>query len=278
MKYYLLFTAFAFTFIYSNAQSIVNTEKLFTTNDDGLGVSSELSGSSIRGNASVLLVEYGLNFAYKKQNHYLRLLSGGEYINEDNQEVSNSLFTQLRYNYFLNDKSRLFSFTQIQSNAILLLEQRLLGGLGYRRNLIDIKKDSSSRYELDFSAGMMQEMELINTPSEIDGDLFLPISDQESRNYTRAMFSFVGIIDFTDKFTIVNTTYFQLHVNNFDDYRLLNETNVMVQINEWLSVGIDLEYRFDSDPPKGLNTVSQSPEYLLKSKDFNTNLGLVFNF
>ncbi|MDG1796928.1 MAG: hypothetical protein P8H35_00005, partial [Flavobacteriales bacterium] len=67
----------------SSGQSIVNTEKLFTTNDEGLGISSELAGSSISGNASVLLLEYGLNFSYKKDKHYLRLLSGGEYINED---------------------------------------------------------------------------------------------------------------------------------------------------------------------------------------------------
>lgn len=260
MKYYLLLITFAFTFLYSNAQSIVNTEKLFTTNDDGFGVSSELAGSSISGNADVLLVEYSLNFAYKKQNHYLRLLSGGEYINEDNQEVSNSLFTQLRYNYFLNDKSRLFSFTQIQSNAILLLEQRLLGGIGYRRNLIDIKKDSSSRYELDFSVGVMQENELLNRND-------LPVEEKYLTNYTRSIFSLVAIIDFIDKFTIVNTTYFQQYVKNMEDYRLLNETNIMVQINEWLSIGVDLEYRFDSEPPS-----------ILKSKDFNTNLGLVFNF
>ena len=69
-----------------NSQSIVNTEKLFTNNGEGLGVSSELSGSSISGNASVLLLEYGLNFSYKNDKHYLRLLSGGEYINEDNEE------------------------------------------------------------------------------------------------------------------------------------------------------------------------------------------------
>ena len=120
-----LFFYFSF-FAFSFSQSIVNTEKLFTNNGEGLGVSSELSGSSISGNASVLLLEYGLNFSYKNDKHYLRLLSGGEYINEDNEEVSNSLFTQFRYNYLINEKSRLFVFTQVQSNAILLFEQRLL--------------------------------------------------------------------------------------------------------------------------------------------------------
>ena len=59
-------------------QSIVNTEKLFTTNDEGLGISAELAGSSISGNASVLLLEYSLNFSYKYEKHYLRLLSGGD--------------------------------------------------------------------------------------------------------------------------------------------------------------------------------------------------------
>ena len=250
---------FIFFGIYCNAQSIVNTEKLFTTNDEGLGVSSELTGSSISGNASVLLLEYSLNFSYKKENHYLRLLSGGENINEAKTQVSNSLFTQLRYNYFIDSKSRFFAFSQIQSNAILLLNRRLLFGAGYRRNLIDIKNDSSSRYELDISVGLMQEEEVLNR----DG---LPVDEKDYTNYTRAMFSIVGIIDITDKFTIVNTTYYQQYVNDLNDYRLLNETNLMVQINEWLMISMDLEYRFDSDAPS-----------ILKDRDFNTNLGLVFN-
>jgi len=272
LKYLLLIISFLF-YNLSHSQSIVNTEKLFTTNDEGLGASAELSGSSISGNASVLLMEYSLNFSYKNEDHYLRFLSGGETIYEDNDEVSNSLFTQLRYNYFINEKSRFYSFTQIQSNAILLLERRLLLGAGFRRNIIDIKKDTSSRYELDISAGVMQEQELLKTPPE-----FNIIDGQESRNYTRAIFSLVGIIDIQDKFTIVNTTYLQQYVMNFNDFRLLNETNVMVKINEWLSIGLDLEYRFDSDPPMGINKVTSMEEFILKNKDFNSNLGLIFNF
>ena len=242
------------------SQSIVNTEKLFTTNDDGLGVSSELSGSSISGNASVLVLEYGLNFSYKKDKHYLRFLSGGEYINEDNEEVSNSLFSQVRYNYFINQKSRFFAFSQIQSIAILLLERRLLGGAGFRRNLIDIKIDSSIRYELDISAGLMQEHELLNRTN-------LPLAEKYNTNYTRAIFSIVGIIDISEKFTIVNTTYYQQYIKNMKDYRLLNEINLMIHLNEWLSISIDLEYRYDSEPPS-----------ILKDRDFNTNIGLALNF
>ena len=241
------------------SQSIVNTEKLFTSNDDGLGVSSELAGSSISGNASILLLGYSLNFSYKKNKNYLRLLSGGQYIEKDKKNVSNSLFTQFRYSYFINDKSRFFSFIQIQSNAILLIERRFLGGAGYRYNLFNFKKDSSNRFVLDISAGIIQEEELLNRDN-------LPQLEKYYTNYSRSIFSLIGIIEIKDKFTIVNTTYFQQHIKNLDDYRFLNETNLMVSINQWLSLSVDLEYRFDSDPPS-----------ILKNRDFNTNIGLVFN-
>ena len=241
------------------SQSIVNTEKLFTSNDDVLGVSSELAGSSISGNASILLLGYSLNFSYKKNKNYLRLLSGGQYIEKDKKNVSNSLFTQFRYSYFINDKSRFFSFIQIQSNAILLIERRFLGGAGYRYNLFNFKKDSSTRFVLDISAGLIQEEELLNRDN-------LPQLEKYYTNYSRSIFSLIGIIEIKDKFTIVNTTYFQQHIKNLDDYRFLNETNLMVSINQWLSLSVDLEYRFDSDPPS-----------ILKNRDFNTNIGLVFN-
>ena len=68
MKNFLKTFTFLFLTLNITSQSIVNTEKLFTTNDEGLGISSELSGSSISGNASVLLLEYSLNFSYKKIN------------------------------------------------------------------------------------------------------------------------------------------------------------------------------------------------------------------
>ena len=58
MKNIIIVFTLLFCSIVSSGQSIVNTEKLFTNNDEGLGVSAELSGSSISGNASVLLMEY----------------------------------------------------------------------------------------------------------------------------------------------------------------------------------------------------------------------------
>ncbi|MEK9618612.1 MAG: DUF481 domain-containing protein, partial [Flavobacteriales bacterium] len=136
--YSLLLCFFSLIFF---SQSIVNTEKLFNKNKNGLQVSSEFNGTSISGNASVFILGYSLNFSYKKNKSLLRLFSGGQYISQNKTEVSNSAFSQLRYDYQINDKSRYFMFTQLQSNAILLFSRRLLVGLGYRRNLINIERD-----------------------------------------------------------------------------------------------------------------------------------------
>ncbi|MEK9620419.1 MAG: DUF481 domain-containing protein [Flavobacteriales bacterium] len=244
----------------SFSQSIVNTEKLFNKNKNGLQVSSELNGTSISGNASVFILGYSLNFSYKKNKSLLRLLSGGQYISQNKNEVSNSAFSQLRYDYLINKKSRYFMFTQLQSNAILLFKRRLLVGAGYRRNLINIERDSSSIINFDLSLGIMQEEEVLNRSR-------LPQNEKYYTNYTRSIFSMVGSWKYKKKLTVINTTYFQQYLFSLADYRLLNETNMLYKLNKNLSLSLDIEYRFDSDPPS-----------LLDNKDLNSNLGLVIVF
>ena len=249
---------FLFAIVDHSAQSIINTEKLFKTSEEGLGISSKLSGNSIQGNASVLFLKYSLNFSYKKEKHYLRLLSGGSNINQDKEMVSNNLFSQLRYNYVFNEKSKVFVFSQLQSNAILLLERRFLVGAGYRRSVVNFHKDSIKSFKIDLSAGVMQENELLNRTN-------LEIDEKYHTNYTRMIFSLVGVLDVKNKFTLVNTTYFQQYVLNLEDFRLLNEFNLMFNINKNLAFSIDLVYRFDSEPPS-----------ILSDRDLNTNVGLLF--
>ena len=102
----------------SFGQSIVNTEKLFNNNKDGLQVSSELNGTSITGNASVFILGYSLNFSYKKNKSYLRLFSGGQYISQNKTEVSNSAFSQLRYDLQINSKSRFLAIQNCQAHFV----------------------------------------------------------------------------------------------------------------------------------------------------------------
>ena len=74
-----------------SAQSIVNTEKFFSDNKDGINIISELSGNYLNGNAELLQLNYTINTSFKNKKTILRFISGGEYITEDNQDVSNGM-------------------------------------------------------------------------------------------------------------------------------------------------------------------------------------------
>ena len=161
---------------------------------NGLTFSSELNGSAISGNASVFLLGYSLNLAYKKDNHFIRLLGGGQNIIQNQNEVSNSIFSQLRYNYLINDNNRIFTFGQIQGNAILLLERRIFRR-GYRTKIINLKRDSSLKFSIDLSVGLMQEVEELNRDK-------LPINEKYYTNYTRSIISLVGVLELNQKYRL----------------------------------------------------------------------------
>jgi len=132
--------------------------------------------------------------------------------------------------------------------------------LGFRRNLINIERDSSLKINFDLSLGLMQEEEVLNRST-------LPQNEKYYTNYTRSILSMVGSWKYKKKLTVINTTYFQQYLFSFSDYRLLNETNMLYKLNKNLSLSLDIEYRFDSEPPSQLT-----------NKDLNSNIGLVIVF
>ena len=240
------------------SQSIVNTEKLLKKTEEGFGFSAELIGSSLRGNAQMTSLECSSNLVYKKKNNVFKLLIGGEYIEEEQDTISNSMFGQLRYNYLFNERNRIFIFYQLQRNKILELEKRQLFGLGYRNNILQNKLDSSRLFKCDISIGVMQEEEILNSDSLRNDEI-------AHTNFTRMISSLVFVCNITSIITVVNTTYYQPYIKELGDYRVLNETNLLIEINDWLSFNLDLEYRYDSDHPSVLTT----------NTDFNTNCGIV---
>lgn len=240
-------------------QTIVNTEKLFNSDSTRFKFSSELLGSVISGNASVFLLEYSANAAFQQGKNQIMLLSGGEYINEEKQIVSNSHFGQFRYSYILSDWITPYGFYQIQSNEILLLRRRQLAGIGNRMTLFRVLKHDSLEVIISrLSLGCMLEEELLNRDK-------LPVDEKVYTNYFRGNLNFVLSFAISENISFINTTYYQPYFKNFKDYRLLNETNILFEITERLSFSVDFEIRYDNDPPK-----------VLKNNDINSNFGLLF--
>jgi len=257
----LIFTLITFVFALNGfSQTIVNTEKLLSDTTGGFAFSSELFGNALGGNAQLYFLEGSLNTSYKKNKHLFRVFSGGEYVYESNEVVANNLFGQFRYNYLVNDKISLFSFYQLQSNNILLLTKRQLLGGGSRFTLLNLEKDSTLDIKFDLSGGMMYEEEVLNA-NEIGS------ADIQRTQLPRMLLSGMLKFDIHERFSIINTIYFQGNVLDLNDYRLFYESNLLYALNSWLNISIDFEYRFDSEPPS-----------VLKDQDFNTNIGFMFEF
>lgn len=241
------------------SQSVINTEKLFKDNNDGLAFAAELTGSALAGNAQVFIVEFSLNTAYKKNKNQLLLLSGGEFIKEEQDLISNTFYGQVRYEYQVHDKGKLFAFYQLQRNEILLILRRQLLGVGYKHSLVNVQEDSLSKFKIDVSLGAMQEEELLDEKQ-------LNSEEIAYTNYTRGISSLVVVWNPTSNFSVINTSYFQSYLKNVSDFRVLNETNLVFNLSKWISFSVDLEYRFDSAPPVNL-----------RNSDVNLNFGLLLN-
>jgi hypothetical protein len=257
--HYLTALLFLISSLSLHAQSIVNTDKLFSNEEKKFSMASELTGNYISGNANVFMLNYSLNFALKHKRSRFMLLSGGEYINEDKQIVSNSIFGHLRFVHNVYKKGDFFSFYQIQRNDILLLNRRQLGGLGYRQNIFTVGTDSTNSLEFDASLGVMIEEEVLNA------SIIAP-SDKSYFLLPRGIASFIFVVHISKGVTFVNTTYYQQNLMDINDFRILNESNLVFEVFDWLAFSFDLEVRFDSDPPS-----------VLKSTDVNMNFGFLFS-
>ena len=224
------------------SQSIVNTEKALTTVDDKLHLNYNLSGNSIKGNVDINQLNTDLHIGIRLDTvHVFRAIAGISILQQNKKLVNNVGFVQARYNRILNERFRTFSFYQLQYNSILLLERRQLTGYGIR---IDLEKDSSN-FRYAFLIGAMYEQEILDETQLMPNEIV-------ETNFLRTATSFSFKYDIK-KVHIISTTYYQAHMSNFKDFRILNDTEINVKLNDHFSVFNVFEYRYDSKPPNMLN-------------------------
>ena len=57
---------------------------------------------------------------------------------------------------------------------------------------------------------------------------------------------------------IISTTFFQPRLNNWNDYRILNQVGIKVKAAKRLAISIDWNYLNDSSPVEGIPSVNYS--------------------
>jgi hypothetical protein len=220
-----------------SAVAQVNTEKLRNdAHNSGLFADFDISGTFTSGNSEFVRFNTGVRLDYIGSVTNSFLIAKLDYKEADNSILVNKGFVHLRTAHSLATHTKIEIFLQKEFNEFISLKDRNLGGAGFRFLIAENKTDSSA-VSLAFGAGLMYEDEDFNVNVKEDAGLV------RSTNYLSLNWNIDKL------FSIKSVSYYQVDVNNFDNYRVLNESDFSVKIFKNLRLFMGLDYRYDSQPP-----------------------------
>ena len=239
----------------AKSQAILNAEKLSPQRKEPFQFQLTGDFSIASGNTNFINIETTGAIGYKKSQHWLRLLGGNAFLTEEENQLENSHFGHLRYNYFWQPRLSSFHFIQFQRNANLILNFREIAGSGLRYHLLQ----SDSGFNLIMGSGIMYEDE------QLQAGKLEPNESQRTQHF-RSTSMLVIAHQFSPQFILKNITYFQPRLQWLNDFRLLNELDFVVAVNESVNLELAFEWRYDNLPPGQL-----------ERNDYGLEMGLNIN-
>lgn len=149
--------------------------------------------------------------------------------------ITNKGFVHLRTSKDLIKNYNMEVFMQFEFNDFMLLNDRYLLGSGLRIGFNNNKL--STTY---LGIGFMIEKERYNLNVEKEMSLL------RSTNYIKNNFALSPNIE------LINTAYFQIASDDFNDYRILYDGGFNFHVNDFFAITIELNYRYDNDPQGNL--------------------------
>lgn len=223
-----------------SAQTILNTERFQIGEVDGGHLSATVGASLKRGNADVLDLSTSGMAGVLAGSHWLRIIFGGRYLENQGGSILDDQFAQLRYSYVFLPELRTFHFVQIQRNETLLLRSRSLVGSGVRWTVSE-----TDRLTFAAGTGLMGEWE------ELSADRVGPDDDTES---SVVRMTNLAVLSWTTESgaRLLNILYLQPDVSDFGDTRILNDLGLTAPLTDVLGLTVSLEWRHDTRPPSTL--------------------------
>lgn len=242
--------SYLFLFLTVNAQ-IVNIEnKRLSAKKEGFSGSVDINVSYTLNSKELLQIGDKVQLAYKKDRHYVMLLTDHAFVKSSTESFINKGFEHVRYNYTLKDSNgRVIyeAFHQGQFNKIQRINMRILVGTGFRFNIID-----RENYQFSYGTSLMGEHEEL-TEGSISQDIL-------SSNYL----SFDG--QFTESFGLNSITYFQPKLIDYGNYRLSTVTSLRFRFNKFLTFKIVYSLNHDNRDIEGVRKTNYN---LLNTLSFN---------
>lgn len=239
MKIIKLIIPILFLSVYCHSQTIINAEQLSDGKDSSIYALS-FSYNGTRGNSTTDQLNVSPTILLLKEKNEFKLFGGYGLLSQSKNKILNGGFFHVRHNYKITNRIKTFEFYQLQFDEVILLTKREVFGAGLRFSLAE--KDS---LKSSLSIGLMRELEVLNKTT------LLPNENSETTYYrATSVFSFKLIFGKTIKFD--NIVYYQPHLKEFADYRILNDFALTVSISKHFNLITSITTRFDSQPPASL--------------------------
>lgn len=223
----------------AGAHAIVNIESLRTGEPpQGYSGSANLGVNGQSGNTDKLGITAGARLQWHGgavTNFALVRYSYGE---TTGVQDTNKLFSHARHIRWLSDRTAYEGFLQAERNIFARLSFRGLGGGGVRLKLTEIPRIKSLYLGL---GGFYSQEKLEKRVGLTDGG---------SEDIWRFNTYLNYVHQLNHSVRVLSTTYYQPAVDDFGDFRLLEEATLSVKMSNDLALNLSLDLSHDSRPPQ----------------------------
>lgn len=236
----------------------VNTEDMRKYDlSDGLYNSLQVDFGLVSGNSDFLKLKSSIRADFVSGKYYtFGVIQYQRGIQDDNLFI-NKAFGHLRG---IQRLTRIFFgelFVQKEFNDFILLKDRNLIGGGLRTAVLFPYSTNECSHSIYcyIGNGLMWENEEIDTRPVSETKIF------RSTNYISLRWQL------DDRVDLAIVTYYQFHLSNLHDYRILFQSGLGFNITKSLAFKTSLNLRYDNEPPSNI-----------KKYDLEINNGLRFDF
>lgn len=235
---------FTLLFLFSQHKSIaqlVNVESQRIQSDSIRSAGNANLNFSYQENNNKPLIQFRTSIVYQRKTKSLKdiflVLGSYNYSKTRDQKLSNAAFGHIRYNRTLYPLLKYELYTQIQFNQLLNLRSRYIAGTGLR-----FKFTNKSLFKSYLGVAAFYEYE---ESIELDTRVFR--NDFRMSNYLVLSLRLPK-----DKGELTSTTYYQPLFDRFDDFRISNQTTLVLNFSKKLAFTTSFSYFFDTFPPNGI--------------------------
>ena len=242
-RFAVIFSVLGLTFVFwvltpNTAWCQVNTERLrLDQTESGFHGNLDASFTLAKGNVDFLHLGGKAQIEYRDHVHRPLIIADYGFAEQGGDKFAHNALVHTRWTAMWLPWVGSELFNQVQFDEFILLELRVLGGLGARFRLLDDKMGT-----IFVGTGYMAEYEKLDP---------LPPTDPHPRRILnhRSTTYLTGKLRLLDHLTLSDTVYLQPRFDRPNDIRVLNDFNTEVALTKHLSLVISFELRYDSDPP-----------------------------